>query len=116
MRASECLDESCGFAVGRIRDKLRITRMAPDRLSNRLPRLKPRGASSGGTSMKRSLVNFSIFSSLVLLIAMSASAQLQSHGTWAIDREGMHEAGKVHLNLYHSRKNQFGQDMALTNF
>jgi hypothetical protein len=64
--------------------------------------------------MKRSLANFSIFSSLVLMIAMSASAQLQSHGTWAIDREGMHEAGKVHVNLYHSRKNQFGQDMALS--
>jgi hypothetical protein len=65
--------------------------------------------------MKRSLADFSNFISLILLIAMSASAQTQSRGTWAIDREGEHEAGKVHLSLYHSHKNQFGQDMALVN-
>jgi cold shock CspA family protein len=63
--------------------------------------------------MKRSLANFSIFISLILMMVMSASAQ--SRGTWTIDREGMHEAGKVHLTLVHSHKNNFGQDMALAN-
>jgi len=65
--------------------------------------------------MKRSPANFGIFSSLILLIAMSASAQLQSRGTWAIDREGMHEAGKVHLSLYYLHKNQFGHDVDIAN-
>jgi cold shock CspA family protein len=65
--------------------------------------------------MKRLLAKFGISISLVLLFAMSASAQSQSRGTWSIDREGMHEPGKVHLTLHHSHKDQFGQDMALAN-
>jgi len=62
----------------------------------------------------RRLANLSFFLSIILLLTMIASAQLQTRGTWKIDHEGQHEAGKVHLNIYHDNKDHYGHDIAIT--
>jgi hypothetical protein len=64
--------------------------------------------------MKRSLSTASLTAFLVLLFAITASAQLQSKGKWSIDRNSKTESGKVHLSMHHEDKDNFGNDIAIS--
>ena len=64
--------------------------------------------------MKR-LISIASFSAcLFLLLVMTASAQIQTQGKWSIDRDDQNKKGEVQLNLHEGNKNNFGQQIAIS--